>query len=35
VNTVTVGGVARLQSGAIDRGTLLQPALEQVRAAVA
>ena len=35
VHSYIVGGVARLMSGAIDRATLLQPALEQVRAAVA
>jgi FMN-dependent NADH-azoreductase len=32
VRTVTVDGVAKMMSGAIDRGTLLQPALEQIRA---
>jgi FMN-dependent NADH-azoreductase len=32
VRTVTVGGVSQLMSGAIDRVTLLQPALEQIRA---
>ena len=35
VETVAVGGVARLSSGAVDRATLLQPALEKVHAAVA
>ncbi len=33
--TVAVGGVAQLASGAIDRSTLLQPALEQIRSAAA
>jgi FMN-dependent NADH-azoreductase len=31
----SVGGVARLMSGAIDRDTLLAPALEQIRASAA
>jgi FMN-dependent NADH-azoreductase len=35
VRTFTVGGVAQLMSGAIDRGTLLGPTLEQIRATVA
>jgi FMN-dependent NADH-azoreductase len=35
VRTFTVSGVAQLMSGAIDRGTLLGPALEQIRATVA
>jgi FMN-dependent NADH-azoreductase len=35
VRTFTVGGVAQLASGAIDRTTLLGPALEQIRATVA
>jgi FMN-dependent NADH-azoreductase len=33
VNAITAGGVAQLQSGSIDRATLLQPALEQIRGA--
>jgi FMN-dependent NADH-azoreductase len=32
---ITVGGVARLQSGAVDRATLLAPAIETVRATAA
>lgn len=32
VRTVTVDGVAKMMSGAVDRDTLLQPALEQIRA---
>jgi FMN-dependent NADH-azoreductase len=32
VRIITVGGVSKLISGAVDRGTLLQPALEQIRA---
>lgn len=35
IRTVTVGGVSKLMSGAVDRGTLLQPALEQIRATAA
>jgi FMN-dependent NADH-azoreductase len=35
VHTVAVGGAAQLVSGAIDRATLLQPALEQIRSAAA
>jgi FMN-dependent NADH-azoreductase len=35
VQTLSVGGVAQLMSGAIDRGTLLAPALEQIRATAA
>jgi FMN-dependent NADH-azoreductase len=35
VRVVTVGGVSQLMSGAVDRGTLLQPALEQIRATAA
>jgi FMN-dependent NADH-azoreductase len=35
VRTFTVGGVAQLMSGAIDRKTLLGPTLEQIRATVA
>jgi FMN-dependent NADH-azoreductase len=35
VRTFTVDGVAQLMSGAIDRGTLLGPTLEQIRATVA
>jgi FMN-dependent NADH-azoreductase len=31
VRILSVGGVAQLMSGAIDRGTLLGPALEQIR----
>ena len=33
VHSITVGGAAQLMSGAVDRATLLQPALEQIRAA--
>ena len=32
VRILSVGGVAQLMSGTIDRGTLLAPALEQIRA---
>jgi FMN-dependent NADH-azoreductase len=32
VRTVAVGGVSQLMSGAVDRVTLLQPALQQIRA---
>lgn len=32
VRTVTVGGASRLASGAVDRATLLQPAIEAIRA---
>jgi FMN-dependent NADH-azoreductase len=35
VRIVSVGGVARLMSGAIDRSTLLGPALEQIRSSAA
>jgi FMN-dependent NADH-azoreductase len=35
VQILSVGGVAQLMSGAIDRGTLLAPALEQIRATAA
>lgn len=35
VHTVTVGGAARLVSGAVDRTTLLQPALQQIRVTAA
>ena len=35
VRTVTVGGAARLASGAVDRATLLQPALAEIRAVAA
>ena len=35
VHTVAVHGVAQLMSGAIDRVTLLEPALQQIRATVA
>jgi FMN-dependent NADH-azoreductase len=35
VRTVAVGGAAQLMSGAIDRNTLLGPALEQIRASAA
>lgn len=35
VRTVAVDGAARLMSGAVDRTTLLQPALEQIRSAAA
>ena len=35
VRSFTVGGVAQLMSGAVDRATLLQPALEQIRATAA
>jgi FMN-dependent NADH-azoreductase len=31
VRTLSVGGAAQLMTGAIDRGTLLGPALEQIR----
>jgi FMN-dependent NADH-azoreductase len=31
IRTVAVGGVSQLMAGAIDRGTLLGPALEQIR----
>ena len=35
VRTVAVGGVSQLMAGAIDRGTLLGPALEQIRTSAA
>jgi FMN-dependent NADH-azoreductase len=35
VHTIAVGGAAQLASGAVDRATLLQPALEQIRASAA
>jgi FMN-dependent NADH-azoreductase len=35
IRTVAVGGVARLSSGAIDRVTLLEPALQQIRTTAA
>jgi FMN-dependent NADH-azoreductase len=35
VRTVAVGGVSQLMSGKIDRATLLQPALEQIRTGAA
>jgi FMN-dependent NADH-azoreductase len=35
VRILSVGGVAQLMSGAIDRDTLLAPALEQIRATAA
>ena len=35
VTFVTAGGTARLMPGAIDRETLLQPVLEQVRTVAA
>jgi FMN-dependent NADH-azoreductase len=35
VRTVAVGGAAQLASGAVDRATLLGPALEQIRASAA
>jgi FMN-dependent NADH-azoreductase len=35
VDTVAVGGAGQLASGAVDRATLLHPALEQIRSAVA
>ena len=35
VRTVAVGGVSQLMSGAMDRTTLLQPALQQIRASAA
>jgi FMN-dependent NADH-azoreductase len=35
VRSLSVGGVSQLMSGAIDRGTLLQPALEQIRSSAA
>jgi FMN-dependent NADH-azoreductase len=35
VRILSVGGVAQLMSGAIDRGTLLAPALEQIRTTAA
>jgi FMN-dependent NADH-azoreductase len=35
VRTVTVAGVSKLMSGAVDRVTLLQPALQQIRGTAA
>lgn len=35
VRSFTVGGVSQLMSGAIDRATLLEPALQQIRATAA
>jgi FMN-dependent NADH-azoreductase len=35
VRTLSVGGVAQLMSGAVDRGTLLGPTLEQIRSTAA
>jgi len=35
VQTIAVGGASQLMSGAIDRSTLLGPALEQIRASAA
>ncbi|HEX4582927.1 MAG TPA: NAD(P)H-dependent oxidoreductase [Acidobacteriaceae bacterium] len=35
IRTVAVGGVSQLMTGAIDRGTLLGPALEQIRTSAA
>lgn len=35
VRSLSVGGVSQLMSGAIDRSTLLQPALEQIRSSAA
>jgi FMN-dependent NADH-azoreductase len=35
VRTYSVGGVSKLMSGAVDRGTLLGPTLEQIRATAA
>jgi FMN-dependent NADH-azoreductase len=35
IRTVAVGGVSQLMAGAIDRGTLLGPALEQIRTGAA
>jgi FMN-dependent NADH-azoreductase len=35
VRILSVGGVSQLMSGAIDRGTLLGPALEQIRTSAA
>jgi FMN-dependent NADH-azoreductase len=35
LRTVAVGGAAQLASGAVDRATLLGPALEQIRASAA
>jgi FMN-dependent NADH-azoreductase len=35
VRILSVGGVTRLMTGAIDRGTLLGPALEQIRTSAA
>lgn len=35
VRIITVGGVSQLMSGAVDRVTLLQPALQQIRATAA
>ena len=35
VRTVAVGGASQLASGTVDRATLLQPALEQIRSAAA
>jgi FMN-dependent NADH-azoreductase len=35
VRILSVGGVAQLMSGAVDRGTLLGPALEQIRTGAA
>ena len=35
VRMIAVGGVSQLMSGAVDRGTLLQPALQEIRATAA
>jgi FMN-dependent NADH-azoreductase len=35
VRIITVGGVSQLMSGVVDRGTLLQPALQEIRATAA
>jgi FMN-dependent NADH-azoreductase len=35
VRIISVGGVSQLMSGAIDRGTLLEPALQEIRATAA
>ncbi|MFL6426661.1 MAG: FMN-dependent NADH-azoreductase [Acidobacteriaceae bacterium] len=35
IRSLSVGGVSQLMSGAIDRSTLLQPALEQIRSSAA
>jgi FMN-dependent NADH-azoreductase len=35
VRMIAVGGVSQLMSGAVDRATLLQPALQEIRATAA